>query len=55
MISYAQFYEDVYLARCFPDPGVVYVDVGAHHPVRDNVTFHFYLNGGRGLCLDGLA
>ena len=50
MISYAQNYEDLILNRIFKDqPKGVYVDVGANEPIKDNVTYHFYLKGWIGL------
>jgi FkbM family methyltransferase len=55
-ISYAQRLEDYYLDRVFA--GVesgTYVDVGGGHPVADNVSFHFYLKGWRGLVAEPQA
>jgi hypothetical protein len=55
MISYAQNQEDVIIARVFPDRHHgTYVDVGAHFPVIDSVTEHFYRLGWRGLNIDPL-
>ena len=53
MISYAQNGEDVVLARALSsrDAGF-YIDVGAHHPVRDSVTKHFYDLGWRGVNIE---
>ena len=52
-VSYAQRLEDVHLAGLFEDQSTgVYVDVGGGHPVADNVTFHFYLAGWRGLVIE---
>lgn len=31
-----------------------YVDIGAHHPTRFSNTYHFYLNGWRGINIDPL-
>ncbi len=52
MISYAQNFEDVMLARVFPGASGVYVDVGANDPVIDNVTYHFYERGWRGINIE---
>jgi FkbM family methyltransferase len=52
-LSYAQNLEDYHLAKLFEgQPGGFYVDVGAGHPVGDNVSFHFYLEGWRGLVVE---
>jgi FkbM family methyltransferase len=52
-ISYAQRYEDVYLARCFGDRSAgFYIDIGAGHPVYDNVSFVFYLRGWHGITVE---
>lgn len=52
-LSYAQRYEDLHLWRCFGDQsGGFYIDVGAGHPVYDNVSFLFYLNGWRGISVE---
>jgi FkbM family methyltransferase len=53
LISYAQRYEDVHLMRIFGDkPSGFYIDVGAGHPVYDNVSFAFYLRGWRGVSVE---
>lgn len=55
-MSYAQRLEDFHLARIFE--GVtngLYVDVGGGHPVADNVTFWFYIQGWRGLVVEPQA
>ncbi|MHB8731712.1 MAG: FkbM family methyltransferase [bacterium] len=55
MISYAQNFEDVYLARAFRDRrSGFYVDVGAWDPVRDSVTKHFYDLGWCGINIEPL-
>ncbi len=55
-LSYAQNLEDVHLAQLFAgEPPGTYVDVGAGHPVADNVTFHLYLSGWRGLVIEPQA
>jgi FkbM family methyltransferase len=52
-ISYAQRYEDMHLLRCFGEQADgYYVDIGAGHPVYDNVSFAFYLRGWRGLTVE---
>ena len=55
-LSYAQNMEDYHLDLIFAgqDRGC-YVDVGAGHPVADNVSFHFYLKGWRGLVVEPQA
>jgi len=52
-LSYAQNMEDYHLELIFAgEDGGSYVDVGAGHPVADNVSFHFYLKGWRGLVVE---
>jgi FkbM family methyltransferase len=52
-VSYAQRLEDYHLAQVFFDvPRGVYVDVGGGHPVADNVSYHFYLEGWRGIIVE---
>lgn len=52
-LSYAQNLEDLTLAHVFPGKrDGYYVDVGAGHPVADNVTFWFYLQGWQGLIIE---
>jgi len=53
--SYAQNFEDVMLARCFPGPSGFYVDVGANDPDIDNVTRVFYERGWSGINIEPLA
>ena len=53
MISYAQNYEDLHLARCFGDRTTgCYIDIGAGHPVHSNVSFLFYLRGWSGITVE---
>jgi FkbM family methyltransferase len=53
VISYAQRYEDMHLMRALGEqPGGFYIDVGAGHPVYDNVSFAFYLHGWRGITAE---
>jgi FkbM family methyltransferase len=52
-ISYAQRFEELYLMRCFGDRADgFYIDIGAGHPVYDNVSFAFYLKGWRGITVE---
>jgi FkbM family methyltransferase len=52
-LSYAQRFEDFHLWRCFGDiANGFYIDVGAGHPVYDNVSFAFYLAGWRGVTVE---
>lgn len=53
MISYAQNFEDVMLARLFAgqDEGF-YIDVGGWHPTLHSVTRHFYDRGWRGINIE---
>jgi FkbM family methyltransferase len=52
-ISYAQRFEDLRLLRCFDmQPTGFYIDVGAGHPVYDNVSFTFYLRGWSGITVE---
>lgn len=53
MVSYSQNQEDVVLHRLikFIENGT-YVDVGAGHPILDNVTYALYLNNWRGVNIE---
>ncbi|MCZ8181544.1 MAG: FkbM family methyltransferase [Beijerinckiaceae bacterium] len=52
-LSYAQFLEDYHLDRVLGDrQGAAYIDVGGGHPLADNVSYHFYLKGWRGLIIE---
>jgi FkbM family methyltransferase len=52
-ISYAQRYEDMHLLRVFGERTKgFYIDIGAGHPVYDNVSFAFYLRGWRGITVE---
>jgi FkbM family methyltransferase len=53
--SYAQNFEDVMLARCFPGPRGFYVDVGANDPDVDSVTRAFYERGWSGINIEPIA
>jgi FkbM family methyltransferase len=53
VLSYAQNYEDLHLARVFGEqPSGFYIDVGAGHPVHSNVSYLFYLRGWRGITVE---
>jgi len=53
IVSYAQRFEDLYLLRCFGDrQDGFYIDIGAGHPVYDNVSFAFYLRGWHGITVE---
>jgi FkbM family methyltransferase len=53
IISYAQRYEDMHLLRVFGEQASgFYIDIGAGHPVHDNVSFAFYLRGWRGVTVE---
>lgn len=52
--SYAQNFEDVMLARCFPGKRGFYVDVGANDPDIDSVTRAFYERGWSGINIEPL-
>jgi FkbM family methyltransferase len=53
LLSYAQRFEDIHLLRCFGEQRQgFYIDVGAGHPVYDNVSFAFYLRGWRGITVE---
>lgn len=52
-LSYAQRLEDYHLDLVFEGRADgFYIDVGAGHPVADNVSFWFYLKGWRGLIVE---
>ena len=52
-VSYSQRFEDLYLGCCFPDQrDGFYIDIGAGHPVYDNVSFAFYERGWRGIAVE---
>ena len=53
MISYAQNFEDVMVARLFdPDYRGFYVDIGAAHPDFLSFTRHFYDRGWSGINVE---
>jgi FkbM family methyltransferase len=52
-LSYAQRLEDYHLETAFDgQQSGFYVDIGAGHPVADNVSYWFYLRGWRGLVVE---
>ncbi|MET0605969.1 MAG: FkbM family methyltransferase [Beijerinckiaceae bacterium] len=52
-LSYAQRLEDYYLWRGFGGLTTgFYVDIGAGHPIEDNVSYWFYLQGWTGLVVE---
>ena len=52
-LSYAANLEDYHLACAFDGQQAgFYIDVGAGHPVADNVSCWFYLQGWRGLVVE---
>jgi FkbM family methyltransferase len=54
--SYAQHLEDYHLAQAFAGQcSGFYIDIGAGHPVADNVSCWFYLQGWRGLIVEPQA
>jgi FkbM family methyltransferase len=55
IVSYAQNFEDVMLARCFPGKRGFYIDVGANDPDIDSVTRHFYERGWSGINVEPLS
>ncbi|WP_169975384.1 FkbM family methyltransferase [Tautonia rosea] len=53
MISYAQNAEDVLLNRVFAGRNQgFYIDVGAHDPIHNSVTKHFYEQGWSGINIE---
>jgi FkbM family methyltransferase len=53
IISYAQRFEDLYLMRCFGERSDgFYIDIGSGHPVYDNASLLFYLNGWHGITVE---
>ena len=55
-LSYAQNLEDYHLWLAFEGrPSGFYIDIGAGHPVADNVTFALYEAGWRGVVVEPQA
>lgn len=54
-ISFGQCYEDLIINRMTADiTRGIYVDVGAHHPIRISNTFLLFLRGWKGINIDPL-
>jgi FkbM family methyltransferase len=52
-LSYSQNLEDYHLSMAFAGQAVgTYVDIGAGHPIADNVSFWFYERGWRGVVVE---
>ena len=52
-LTYTQNLEDVHLWHALgPKRDGFYIDVGAGHPIADNVSFWFYERGWRGICVE---
>jgi FkbM family methyltransferase len=52
-LSYAQNLEDYQLWQALGEkPSGFYIDVGAGHPIADNVSYWFYERGWRGICVE---
>jgi FkbM family methyltransferase len=53
ILSYSQNMEDYHLWLTFEgQPAGTYIDIGAGHPVADNVSFFFYERGWQGLVVE---
>jgi FkbM family methyltransferase len=50
--SYSQVDEDTFLVKYFSKKKGFYIDIGCHHPFRDNNTFLLYKLGWSGLNID---
>lgn len=54
-IYFSQEGEDVILDKIFCDKKVgLYVDIGAHHPIKFSNTYKYYLRGWRGINIDAM-
>src|SRR5205823_8407079 len=52
-LSYTQNLEDYHLSLAFAgQPTGTYIDIGAGHPIADNVSFWFYERGWRGIVVE---
>ncbi len=52
-LSYAQNMEDYHLSLAFAGQATgSYIDIGAGHPVADNVSFWFYERGWQGIAVE---
>lgn len=55
-LSYSQNLEDYHLSLAFAGQSTgTYIDIGAGHPVADNVSFWFYERGWRGIVVEPQA
>src|SRR5262245_26953932 len=55
-LSYSQNLEDYHLSLAFAGQATgTYIDIGAGHPVADNVSFWFYERGWRGIVVEPQA
>jgi FkbM family methyltransferase len=56
LLSYAQNLEDYHLSLAFTGQATgTFIDIGAGHPIADNVSFWFYERGWRGLVVEPQA
>ena len=52
-LSYAQNLEDYHLSLAFAGQTTgTYIDIGAGHPIADNVSFWFYERGWHGIVVE---
>ena len=52
-LSYSQNLEDYHLSLAFAGQKTgTYIDVGAGHPIADNVSFWFYERGWQGIVVE---
>jgi len=52
-LSYSQNLEDYHLSLAFAGQSTgTYIDVGAGHPIADNVSFWFYERGWHGIVVE---
>jgi len=54
-ITFSQCGEDQivgFVLRALGVTDVTYVDIGAHHPVKNNNTYLFHMSGGHGICVE---
>jgi len=52
-LSYSQNLEDYHLSLAFAGQATgTYIDVGAGHPIADNVSFWFYERGWQGIVVE---
>jgi FkbM family methyltransferase len=53
--TYSQCGEDriiAHLLKCLERENISYLDIGTNHPKIFNNTYYFYLNGGKGICVE---